>query len=258
MCFDLDSAPPIRPVAGAAVQHASLTLRAADGNEFRAFHAWPAETTGRAIVILPDVRGLHHYYEELAVRFAEIGVEAVAIDYFGRTAGTGGRGDDFDYGPHVAQTTWDGISADIAGAATYLRSEAGHGSASLFTTGFCMGGRSAFLSATLNLGLAGVIGFYGWPGGASRNGTPAPTDVVGQFECPILGIFGGADQGIPIATVQQFRDALASAGVDGEIVVEPDAPHSFFDRKQSEFQKQSDDAWARVQRFIEIHGVAAG
>jgi carboxymethylenebutenolidase len=81
---------------------------------------------------------------------------------------------------------------------------------------------------------------------------------VGQFECPILGIFGGADQGIPIATVQQFRDALASAGVDGEIVVEPDAPHSFFDRKQSEFQKQSDDAWARVQRFIEIHGVAAG
>jgi carboxymethylenebutenolidase len=258
MCFDLDSVPPIRPVAGAPVEHVSLTLRAADGNEFRAFHAWPAETTGRAIVILPDVRGLHHYYEELAVRFAEIGVEAVAIDYFGRTAGTGGRGDDFDYGPHVARTTWDGISADIAGAATYLCSKAGHGPASLFTTGFCMGGRSAFLSATLNLGLAGVIGFYGWPGGPSRNGTPAPTDVVGQFECPVLGIFGGADQGIPIATVQQFRDALASAGVDGEIVVEPDAPHSFFDRKQSEFQKQSDDAWARVQRFIEAHGVAAG
>src|ERR1035437_1002559 len=98
MCFDLDSSPPILALAGAEVDHASLTLNAADGNEFRVFHAWPAKTTGKAIVILPDVRGLHHYYEELALRFAEIGVEAVSIDYFGRTAGTSARGDDFDYG----------------------------------------------------------------------------------------------------------------------------------------------------------------
>ena len=256
MCFDLDSSPPIRPVAGAEVVCESPTLRAADGNTFRAFHARPVETTGRAIIILPDVRGLHHYYEELAIRFAEIGVEAVAIDYFGRTAGTGDRGDDFDYGPHVAQTTWAGLSADIASAAAYLRPEAGHEPRSLYVTGFCMGGRTAFLSATLGLGLSGVIGFYGWPGGASRNDTPAPTDVVGRFECPVLGIFGGADQGIPIATVQQFRDALAAAGLDHEIVVEPDAPHSFFDRKQAEFQAQSDDAWARVGRFIEAHSAA--
>ena len=253
MCFDLDSSPPIRPVAGAVVDHASLTLRAADGSEFRAFHAWPADSTGKAIVILPDVRGLHHYYEELAVRFAEIGVEAIAVDYFGRTAGTGGRGDDFDYGPHVAQTTWAGLAADVAGAAAYLRDEGGHGVNHLFTTGFCMGGRLAFLSATLGLGLDGAIGFYGWPAGPSRNDTPAPVEMVGRFECPVLGIFGGADQGIPIATVQEFRDALGSTGLENEIVVEPDAPHSFFDRKQAEFQRQSDDAWARVRRFIEAH-----
>ena len=255
MCFDLDSSPPIRPVAGAAVDHASLTLRASDGNEFEAFHAWPEESTGKAIVILPDVRGLHHYYEELALRFAEIGVEAVSIDYFGRTAGTGSRDDDFDYGPHVAQTTWDGLAADIAAAATYLR-DGGHRPNHLFTTGFCMGGRLAFLSSTLDLGLDGVIGFYGWPAGPSRNDTPAPVEMVGRFECPVLGIFGGADQGIPIAAVQEFRDALGSLGLEHEIVVEPDAPHSFFDRKQTEFQKQSDDAWARVRRFIEAHAAA--
>jgi carboxymethylenebutenolidase len=97
MCFDLDSAPPIRPVSGAAVEHVSLTLHAADGNEFRAFHARPSNATGKAIVILPDVRGLRHNYEELA-----------AIDCFGRTAGAGERGDDFDYSHHVAQTTWPG------------------------------------------------------------------------------------------------------------------------------------------------------
>ncbi|MFI5258546.1 MAG: dienelactone hydrolase family protein [Candidatus Limnocylindrales bacterium] len=258
MCFDLDSSPPIRPVAGADVEIDSLTLHAADGNEFSAFHAWPAEATGKAIVILPDVRGLHHYYEELAVRFAEIGVEALAIDYFGRTAGTTGRDDDFDYGPHVAQTTWAGLSADVTSAAKFLRQGSGDRALSLFTTGFCMGGRLAFLSSTLGLGLAGVIGFYGWPGGPSRNGSPAPTEVVSTFECPVLGIFGGADQGIPVATVQEFRDALAAAKIDGDIVVEPDAPHSFFDRKQAEFQPQSDDAWARVGRFIESHGATAG
>jgi carboxymethylenebutenolidase len=260
MCFDLDSEPPITQMAGAAVDHLSLTLKASDGNEFRAFHAWPAQSTGRAIVILPDVRGLHHYYEELAVRFAEIGVEALAIDYFGRTAGTGPRGDDFDYAPHVAQVNWAGLQADIAGAAAFLRTAApagaGHASPSLFTIGFCMGGRSAFLSTTLGLGLAGGIGFYGFPSGAGRNDVPAPMERVDKIECPILGIFGGADGAIPVATVHEFRDALLAAKLPNEIVVEPDAPHSFFDRKQEEFRTQSEDAWTRVRHFIEANAAA--
>jgi carboxymethylenebutenolidase len=260
MCFDLDSAPPITPIAGAAVEQKPLELKASDGNTFRAFHAVPGTKTGSAIVILPDVRGLHHYYEELAVRFAEVGVEAVAIDYFGRTAGVGDRGDDFDSTPHVAQTTWAGLASDISAAVGYLRKgeKLGLGAESphraVFTTGFCMGGRIAFLSSTLGLGLAGVIGFYGWPGGPARNDTPAPTEAVSKMECPVLGIFGGADQGIPVSTVQTFRDALGTAGVENEIVVEPDAPHSFFDRKAVEYQVQSDDAWARVQRFIKRFG----
>jgi len=266
MCFDLDSDPPIVPVAGAAVERRSLELTASDGTRFGAFHARPATRTGNAIVILPDVRGLHHYYEELAVRFAEVGVEAVAIDYFGRTAGIGARGEDFDYGAHVPQTTWGGISDDITAAVAYLRSgatpavarpvslDSAAAARSIYTIGFCMGGRIAFLSGTLGLGLAGVIGFYGWPVGPSRNDTPAPVETVGQLECPVLGIFGGADQGIQISAVQAYRDALGSAGVDNDIVVEPGAPHSFFDRKQAEFQAQSDDAWGRVRRFIERYG----
>ena len=196
------------------------------------------------------------------MRFAEAGVEAVAIDYFGRTAGTADRDASFDSGPHVAQTTWAGLSADIVAAAAFLRSrgskQAGAAVASqaVFVTGFCMGGRVAFLSATLGLRLAGVIGFYGFPGGPARNDTPAPADSVDSFDCPVLGIFGGADQAIPLSTVQAFRDALTEAGVDNDIVVEPDAPHSFFDRKQADFQVQSDDAWARVRRFIGAHGAA--
>jgi carboxymethylenebutenolidase len=253
MCFDLDSDPPITPVAGAATDRKSLELTAADGTRFGAFHAIPAEPTGNAIVILPDVRGLHHYYEELAVRLAEVGVEAVAIDYFGRTAGIGSRGEDFDYRAHVPKTTWAGISADITAAVDYLRTSAG-ASRSVFSIGFCMGGRNAFLSATLGLGLSGAIGFYGWPAGPGNNGSPAPTEAVDRMECPVLGIFGGADQNITIDVVQSFRDALIAARVESDIVVEPDAPHSFFDRKQAEFQAQSDDAWSRVRRFIGRYG----
>ena len=267
MCFALDSVPPIEASDGPEPEHETAILGAADGNKFRAFHARPATPSGKAIVILPDVRGLHHYYEELALRFAEAGVEALAIDYFGRTAVTGERDETFDYTPHVGQTTWAGLSADIVAATGFLRGAGGAGSnggsqgsgdapASIFTIGFCMGGRISFLSSTLGLHYAGVIGFYGFPGGPARNDTPAPVEMAGVIECPVLGIFGGADRAIPVSVVQSFRDALGAARVENELIVEPDAPHSFFDRKSAEFKSQSDDAWARVRRFIDTHGAA--
>src|SRR5438477_8225830 len=112
MCFDTDSTPPIPVIAGAAVSHEDLELEAADGNELAAFLATPEEPASTGIVILPDVRGLYRFYEELAPRFAERGYSAIAIDYFGRTAGVSLRDDDFEYRPHVEQTTDEGVQAD--------------------------------------------------------------------------------------------------------------------------------------------------
>ena len=114
MCFDADSTPPIPAIAGAAVSHDDLVLTSADGTEFAAFLATPDETSATGIVVLPDVRGLYRFYEELALRFAERGHAALAIDYFGRTAGVAKRDDDFDYMPQVEQTTVTGIQADVA------------------------------------------------------------------------------------------------------------------------------------------------
>ncbi len=122
MCFDVDSAPPVPPISGAAVSHDDLVLEAQDGNRFAAFLAAPAARTKVGVVILPDVRGLYRFYEELALRFAERGYAAVAIDYFGRTAGIEKRGDDFEYMPHVEQTKREGIQADTAAAVAHLRS----------------------------------------------------------------------------------------------------------------------------------------
>src|SRR5690242_15123487 len=105
MCFDTDSEPPIPRIVGAAVSHEDLELEATDGNRFAAFLATPEERANVGVVILPDVRGLYRFYEELALRFAERGYAAVAIDYFGRTAGVAKRDDDWGYMEHVQQTT---------------------------------------------------------------------------------------------------------------------------------------------------------
>jgi carboxymethylenebutenolidase len=248
MCFDHDSRPPITPIAGGSLDAGDIELTSADGSTFGAFLARAAQPTGTGIVILPDVRGVHAYYKELALRFAERGVDAIALDYFGRTAGIGDRGPSFDYQPHVPQTTFAGLRADTVAAAKHLRAVANP--KHLYATGFCMGGRLAFLTATYGLGLDGVIGFYGWPTGPSRNGTPAPADLAGEMEGRVLGIFGGADEGIPASAAVEFEAALAKAGVDHEITTYAGAPHSFFDRKAADYADASARAWEQTLRFM--------
>jgi carboxymethylenebutenolidase len=250
MCFDVDSRPPIAPIAGGALESGELTLAADDGNRVTAFRARAAEPTGAGVLILPDVRGLHPYYVDFAMRFAEHGVDAVAIDYFGRTAGLGRRDADFEYMPHVGQTTWDGLAADVRAGAAYARSEEAGSPGSLFTIGFCFGGRLSFLSATLGLDLAGVIGFYGTLVGPGRGGMPAPVDVAAQIASPVLGLFGGADQGITPDAIEAFDKKLTIAGVEHRLIAYPGAPHSFFDRKADEFADASAAAWGEALGFI--------
>jgi carboxymethylenebutenolidase len=246
MCHDADSTPPIRVIRGAGVSHEDLVLEAADGNRFAAFQALPDESAGTGVVVLPDVRGLYRFYEEVALRLGERGFAAVAIDYFGRTAGVGKRGDDFPYMDHVAKTTADGVQADVGAAVQHLRASCDR----VFTLGFCFGGRHSWLASAAGHGLAGAIGFYGRPG-VGGDGSPGPTQRAGELEAPILGLMGGADPGIPPEDVAAFDEALTAAGVGHELVTYDGAPHSFFDRKQEEFAEASEDAWRRVLAFLE-------
>src|SRR5918992_1420020 len=123
MCFESDSRPPIPVISGAAVSHDDLELPSRDGTRFAAFAAHPDAPSGAGVVVLPDVRGLYRFYEELALRFAERGIAAIAIDYFGRTAGVAKRDDEFPFMDHVAQTTPEGVQADVGAAVVYLRSQ---------------------------------------------------------------------------------------------------------------------------------------
>jgi carboxymethylenebutenolidase len=252
MCVDNDSRPPITPIAGGSAGGRDLKLTSADGARVMAYAARAARPTGAGMVVIPDVRGLHEYYKDLADRFAEVGVDAVAIDFFARTATTEDRSDAFDFMAQVAQTKPDQLQADIAAGAAYLRTPEGGQVRSLFSVGFCFGGALSYLQAASGLGYAGVIGFYGWPLGFSRwlPDRPRPIDAVDRYRCPVLSIFGGADEGIPQSVVDEFDAALRRAGVKHDFTVYPGAPHSFFDRKFTEFADASADAWKRVQTFV--------
>ena len=248
MCFDNDARPPLAPIRGSALDARDLTLSSRDGTQFAAYEAVPETPSGAGIVIIPDVRGLHPYYEELVLRFAEAGVQAVALDPYARTAGTGKRDADFEYEPHVLQLDPEGVDDDVAAAAGHVRGNVER----LYSIGFCLGGRISLLQAATGLGLTGVIGLYPWPVGPHRSRVAAPADEAPRFACPVLTIYGGADAGIPAEQREAFDRALESAGVEHRTVVYEDAPHSFFDRKAADHADASAAAWDEILRFTGV------
>jgi len=254
MCFDLDSRPPLPPIRGSALDARDLTLTSADGTRFAAYAARSEQPSGAGMVVLPDVRGLHPYYEELAVRLAEAGIHAVAIDPYARTAGTSKRGEGFEYEPHVGQLRHESLNADVAAGVDFLRADEGGAAERLYTVGFCLGGRVSLLQAASGLGLSGVIGLYPWPTGPHRSGLPAPTDEAARFRCPVLTLYGGEDAGIPLAAREAFDAALDAAGVEQRSVVYEGAPHSFFDRKSADHAEASADGWRQILDFVGAPG----
>jgi carboxymethylenebutenolidase len=254
MCHDHDSRPPAPPRTGDVGERGTLTLTSADGTEFSAAYAAPAGSAdvgpadvGPAdvgVVILPDVRGLHPYYVALAERFAEAGLPAVAIDYFGRTAGpaggangTGTREADFDWQQHLPKTTPEGIDADTTAAIGYLR-ERTRPDLKVVTVGFCFGGSHSWRQSGGSLDLAACAGFYGRPSVVG--------DAARRAHLPTLMLIAGADAATPVEDQLALADTMRAAGADVEAAVYEGAPHSFFDRSFGEWQEACADAWRRL------------
>ena len=242
MCHSDGSRPPAAPATLAAASDRPLELRSADGTRVLAHEARAQAPHGVGVLVLPDVRGLHEYYRRLAVRFAETGVEAVAIDWFGRTAPDDDRSEAFAFRPHVDQLTPHAVAADVAAAVEHLR---GLGVRSVFTVGFCLGGGYSWRQSADTPDLAGCIGFYGR--------LSLVEDVVDRLQAPLLMLVAGADAHIPVADTAVLAEA-ARATVPVEHVVFDGAPHSFFDRSSSEHQRDCARAWQRIQAFLAQYG----
>lgn len=250
MCYDGNARPPDPPGERGKATGKDLVLTASDGNQYNAFLAEPAGAFRAQVLIYPDVRGLHQFYKELALRFAEVGIRALAIDYFGRTAGLTPRDDSFEYMPHVGEMSLPTCFADVAAGLDLLKNDS---DAKTFVLGFCMGGTLTLLSGTQDFDIAGLIPFYS---GMTRKFVGAEgtvLEVAHRIHYPVLGLYGGADQGIPVEMVNQLDEELDKAKVEHTLKIYEGAPHSFFDRKQTEFAQESADAWARVLNFIDAH-----
>jgi carboxymethylenebutenolidase len=251
MCYDDQAQPPLPPGQRGAARGEDLVLTAADGTRFAAYSAASEQPGDAAIIIYPDVRGLHNFYKELALRFAEVGIPAVAIDYFGRTAGLTSRDEGFDFWPHVQQMSLDSFEQDVRAAVEFARGRFG-AEARLFVVGFCMGGGLTLMTgAVASFGFSGLIPFYA---GLTRDmGRGTAIEVASKITAPVLGIFGGADEGIPVSAVEQLDEQLDAAGVAHSIHIYPGAPHSFFDRRAEQYAEASADAWQRALEFIRGH-----
>ncbi len=240
MCHDHDSRPPAPPRTGEVAEQTLLTLRSADGNQIAAAYATPPGRPGVGVVVLPDIRGLHPYYVALAERFAEAGVAAVAIDWFGRTAGLpegGMRAADFPWQEHIPQTTPHGIDADVAAAMAALRER--HGAdLPIVTVGFCFGGSHSWRQSGGDLGLAGCAGFYGRPALVG--------DAAARAHLPTVMLIAGDDGATPVAEQLALAATMRAAGADVDAPVYEGAPHSFFDRAYSDWNDACRSAWEHV------------
>src|SRR5580658_4819832 len=245
MCHTDESKAPEPPRKGPVGDHGELELTTSDGNRFRAFRAVPAAAPVAGMVILPDVRGLHPYYEDLTMRFAEAGFSTIAIDYFGRSAGIGTRDDSFDWKAHFQTVTPEGVAHDVRAAVEKLRADAKSPKFPIFTVGFCFGGANSWRQSGEGQGLAGCIGFYG---GKPMDRAGA---VIPKMTAPLLMLLAGADQGTPPAEFEEFAKQVRARKVEVEAHTYAGVPHSYFDRSFAEHREACQDSWRQIIAFTD-------
>src|SRR5665647_3878201 len=184
----------------------------------------------------------HPPYTDLALCFAQAGIDTVALDPYGRSAGLTARDDDFEYMPHATKLTSQDVLADASAAAARLHERTGD---PVFTLGFCMFGGQSWRLAATDLHPAGSIGFYGRPSTVQ--------DVVGDLSAPLLILAAGDDKATSPQENASFVRSLTAADKVHDYVVYEGAPHSFFDRGFGQWQTECTDAWIRMLGFCLLY-----
>ena len=240
MCFSSDQHPPLPPRTSDVGEHGPTVLTAADGTRLAAFDAVPVTRRGASLVLLPDIRGMHPYYTDLAIAFAQAGIDTVAIDPYARTAGLSDRGAGFVFRPHADALERSSLASDARAAKDRLASRSDD---PVFTLGFCRFGAESWALSATDLGAAGCMGFYGKPGSV--------LELVPSMTAPLLILAAGADAATSPEENAAFDRALSDAGVDHEFVEYAGAPHSFFDRSFAQWEEACSDAWKRMLGYVD-------
>ena len=223
-----------------------------------AYYAAP-EKAGRypVILVVQEIFGVHEHIKDVCRRFAKLGYFAVAPELYARQGDVSGLTDIAAIRQVVDKVPDAQVMSDLDAAAAWAGKHAKGNADKLGITGFCWGGRIVWLYAAHNPKLDAGVAWYGrLVGDASANTPKHPIDLAAELKAPVLGLYGGADQGIPVDTVERMRAALKAAGKPGEIVVYPDAPHAFNADYRPSYRKDvADDAWQRAIKWFKQHGV---
>lgn len=237
-----------------------------DGFRVPAFYAAPAgKTSLPVILVVQEIFGVHEYIADTARRLAKAGYLAIAPELYAR------QGDPRQYGEIarllsevVAKVPDAQVMADLDGAVKWASAHGGN-TRKVGITGFCWGGRIAWLYAAHSKNVKAAVAWYGRLSGNPSALTPKhPLDLVASLKAPVLGLYGGQDSGIPLTSVNQMKDALAEAGKKGnaaarasEFVVYPGASHAFHADYRPSYDKESaEDGFKRALAWFKVHGVA--
>ena len=230
------------------------------GGEIPAYRAMPDGAGPFPIVLVAEeIFGVHEYIKDICRRLAKQGYVAVAPELFARIADVSAMTDVQQIVREVVSKLPDaGVMADLDATAAWAAASSKGDANKLAITGYCRGGRDVWLYAAHNPRLKAGVAWYGAVGGSTSDLKPKTAgEAAVEIKAPVLGLYGGADTGIPIADVERARDAARAAGKTVEIVVFPDAPHAFHaDYRPSYRREPAEQGWARMLAWFKQYGVA--
>lgn len=228
--------------------------------ELPAYRAMPAAAgTFPVILVIQEIFGVHEHIRDLCRRLAKAGYFAIAPELYFRQGSVADLTDIKEIIAKVVSKVPDAqVMADLDATVAYAKATGRGDVSKLGITGFCWGGRIVWLYAAHSSQLKAGVAWYGKLVGESSPNTPRhPFDLAGELKAPVLGLYGGADQGIPVDTVDRMRDACKAAGRECELVVYPDTPHAFnADYRPSYRPEAARDGWSRMLNWFKSHGVS--
>jgi carboxymethylenebutenolidase len=233
-----------------------VQIPVADGT-IPAYRASP--TTGGpfpVVLVVQEIFGVHEHIRDVCRRFAKLGYLAIAPELYVRQGDVSKLADIGAIRPIVSKVPDSQVMADLDAAVKWAGAEGKGDTARLAITGFCWGGRIVWLYAAHNPQLKAGVAWYGRLVSPADDLHPVnPIDVAAKLHAPVLGLYGGADGGIPNDSVERMREALAATGKGHEIVLYPDTPHGFHADYRPTYRKtEAEDGWKRLRAWFTKHG----
>jgi len=255
----------VQPISAETISTSSEGLTASDvkipvgDDSIPGYRAMPSKGGPFPVVlVVQEIFGVHEHIKDVCRRFAKLGYFAIAPELYYRQGDVSKLKSIDEIRPIVAKVPDQQVMADLDAAVEFAQKSGKGDVAKLGITGFCWGGRIVWLYSAHSKQLKAGVAWYGRLVGDPTPNTPKhPVNIAADLNAPVLGLYGGKDQGIPLESVEQMRTALKAAKVDAQIIVYPDSPHAFFaDYRPSYKEDDAKDAWQKLQAWFKQHGVA--